>query len=46
MGLMTPGERIEAAVGLREPDRVPIAPNFDVYVARKILAIQIAVRHA
>lgn len=31
---MTPRERIETAVALKRPDRVPIAPNFDLYVAR------------
>ena len=34
MGSMTPKERIEAAVALRVPDRVPLAPNFDLYIAR------------
>jgi hypothetical protein len=30
---MTSRERIEAAIALREPDRVPVAPDFDIYVA-------------
>jgi Uroporphyrinogen decarboxylase (URO-D) len=34
MDRMTPRERIEAAVALRKPDRVPVVPNFDLYIAR------------
>ena len=34
MESMTPRERIEAAVSLRVPDRVPVVPNFDLYIAR------------
>jgi hypothetical protein len=34
MESMTPRERIEAAVALRIPDRVPVVPNFDLYIAR------------
>ena len=34
MEYMTPRERIEAALALRRPDRVPVAPDFDLYIAR------------
>ncbi|RJP34843.1 MAG: uroporphyrinogen-III decarboxylase [Actinobacteria bacterium] len=34
MEYMTPRERVDAAVALRKPDRVPLVPNFDLYIAR------------
>jgi hypothetical protein len=34
MESMTPRERVEAAVTLRKPDRVPLVPNVDLYIAR------------
>jgi hypothetical protein len=34
MERMAPRERVEAAVSLRKPDRVPLVPNFDLYIAR------------
>jgi hypothetical protein len=34
METMTPRERVDAAVALRQPDRVPLVPNFDLYIAR------------
>lgn len=30
---MDSDERVQAAVGLRKPDRVPVAPDMDVYIA-------------
>lgn len=30
---MTPGERIAAAISLGTPDRVPVVPDFDIYIA-------------
>lgn len=34
METMTSRERVDAAVALRQPDRVPLVPNFDLYIAR------------